>query len=155
MKKLFYLFLLLPFSFLMGCNDDKDLSPVDFTLTLSGVTLDNGCFYTVAGNDISIRNLEAKSLDGRDTGVQNVTFYLDGIPMVGDMNNPFEGTFTTEDLPAGTYSLGVMGMLLQVDSSIRSFAINYTLIIVDSEEDLPAGAPELGTYSQTLSMREK
>lgn len=150
MKKLFYLFLLLPFSLLMGCNDDKELSPVDMTLTLSGVTLDNGTFYTVKGDAVTIESLDVKSIDGRNTGVQNVTFYLDNLPLVGSPADPFLGTFSTENIPAGTYSLGLTGMLLQVDSSIMSFTANYTLNVVESADDIPAGAPEIGSYSQTL-----
>lgn len=148
MKKIFYLFLL-PLALLMSCNDDKDFSPVDLTLTLSGVTVANGQFYTVAGENVTIENLEAKAQDGRNTGVNNVIFDLSGIPLIGTPGNPFSGTIPTENLQIGTYSLGLSGNLLQVESSLKYFAISYPLTIVENSEDLPEGAPEIGTYSLT------
>ena len=154
MKKLYYLFLLLPFSLLMACSDDKDFSPVDMTLTLDGVTQIDKSFYTVSGEDVTIEDLQVKSIDGKNTSVANVTFSLNGVPLVGTPANPFLGTFSTEGLAAGTYSINVTGNLLQVDQSIKVFAVNYPLTIVSSEENLPDGAPEFGSYSQTIRISD-
>lgn len=150
MKKLFYLFLLLPFSLFVSCDDDKDFSPVDMTITLSGVTQSNDNFYTVAGNDVTIENLDVKAVDGTSTAVTNVMFYLDGAPI---FVAPGEAIgFSTENLPAGTYTIGVQGNLLQVDQSVKIFAVTYQVTIVDSQEELPTGAPEIGSYSQTITI---
>lgn len=154
MKKLYYFLLLLPFSLLMSCNDEKDFSPVDLTLTLDGVTLVNDNFYTIAGEDVTIENLAVKSVGDKSTAVANVTFYFNGVPLIGTPADPFMGTFSTENIPAGTYTLNVTGNLLQVDSSIKMFTMNYPITIVNSEEDLPAGAPEIGSYSQTYTITE-
>lgn len=150
MKKLFYLFLLLPFSLLISCSDDKDFSPVDMTLTLDGVTQSGDTFYTISGESVSLENFVVKSIDGKTSTVTNLTFYFNGVPLIGTPGNPFMGTFTTEDIPAGNYAINVTGNLLQVDSSIKIFTVNYPLTIVKSSEDLPAGAPDLGSYSQTI-----
>ena len=155
MKKLFYLLFLLPVALLMSCNDDKDFSPVDMTLSLTGVTEYNGTFYAIQGEDVTIDNLSVKAADGKNTDVANVTFYFDGIPLIGTPVNPFLGTFSTENIPAGTYSLSIDGNLLQVDSSIKVFAVNFPVTIVETAEDLPDGAPEIGTYSQTIRISEK
>ena len=152
MKKFFYLLLLLPFSMLMSCDDDKDFSPVDMTLTLDGVTYYNNSFYTISGDDVTIENLSAKALGDKNTEIANVTFYFDGIPLIGEPGNPFRGTFSTENIPAGNYTINVAGNLLQVDSSIKIFSVNYPLTIVASEDELPAGAPEIGSYSQTVTI---
>ena len=154
MKKFYYLLLLLPFSLLMSCNDDKDFVPVDMTLTLDGVTVLNDSFYTVSGENITIEDLVAKSLGDKNSGVANVTFYFNGVPLIGTPATPFLGTFSTEGFPAGTYSINVTGNLLQVDSPIKIFTANYPLIIVESAEDLPAGVPDLGTYSQTITITD-
>lgn len=154
MKKFYYLLLLLPFSLLMSCDDDKDFVPVDMTLTLDGVTVLNDSFYTVSGEDITIENLAVKTLGNKNSDVTNVTFSFNGIPLIGDPMNPFRGTFSTEGIPAGNYSLNVTGNLLQVDQSIKIFAVNYPITIVDSEENLPSGAPELGSYSQTITITD-
>lgn len=150
MKKLFYLFLLLPFSLLMSCSDDKDLSPVDMTLTLSGVSQSGNSFYTVAGENVTVDSFQVKSIDGKNTAVTNVVITLGNYPIFGD-----PAVIETENLPAGEYNLAITGNLLQVDSSIKVFAINYPLTIVESAEDLPAGAQDLGTYSQTIRVSEK
>lgn len=151
MKKLFYFFLLLPFSMLMSCSDDnKEFSPTDMTLTVSGVTEYNGGFYTVEGENVTLEKLTLKAIDGKDTEVANVTYYIDGLPLLSTPGNPFLGTFSTEGFAAGTYSLSLTGNLLQVDSPIKIFTANYPITIVETQEDLPAGAPELGTYSLTL-----
>lgn len=153
MKKLFYLFLL-PLAVLMSCNDDK-ISPVDLTVTLSGVSLSDGSFYTVAGENVTIDGVAAKSVDGKASEVANMVFDLSGIPLIGQPGNPFMGTFTTEDLKPGTYSLGLTGNLLQVDASIQVFAVSFPLVIVESADQLPADAQVLGTYSQTVRLENK
>lgn len=154
MKKLFYLFLLLPFSLLMSCNDDKDFSPVDMTMTLSGVTQVNGNFYTVAGENVSIDNLSVKAIDGKNTSLANTMFSLNGAPLFGEIGSESIASFSTENLTPGTYEIQVTGNLLQVDSSIKIYAVVYNLTVVESVEDLPADAPAIGTYSQTIKITE-
>ena len=154
MKKLFYFCFLLPLAVLMSCNDDKDFSPVDMTLTLSGVTVSDGHFYTVGGEEVTIDKLEVKSVDGKNTALANVVFDLSGAPIYNYPESPNLGSIPTENLPIATYSLGITGNLLQVDQSIKIFAISYPLTIVGSVEDLPAGVPEIGTYSITYKITE-
>lgn len=150
MKKLFYLFFLLPFSLLISCNNNDDLSPVDLTLTLSGVTESNDFFITVAGEEVTIEGITAKSIDGKNSAVSNITFYLNGVPLIGTPVNPFRGTFSTEGFEAGTYFISVSGNLLQEGASIQIFTIEYPIKIVESQEYLPENSPEIGTYSQTI-----
>lgn len=150
MKKLLYLLLLLPFSFITSC-DKEEVAPFDMTLTMSGVSMADNTFYTVAGDNVSIDNLEVKSLGGTTTEVANVVYFLDGMALIGDPGFPFDGNFSTANIPAGRHTIGVSGYLLQEDHSLKNFAVNYPLVIVDNEEDLPSGAQELGTYSLTIS----
>lgn len=152
MKKLFYLFLLLPLFGLIACDDDNDLPQVDLTLTLSGVTLDNESFYTVSGNEITIEGISTTPLNGKPSSVQNVIFYFDGVPLVGDPGQPFMGTFSTEGISAGTHSVDATGYVLQEGSPISNFAASFDLVIVETAEDLPVGAPEIGEYSQTIRL---
>ena len=153
MKKLFYL-LLLPLTLLMACSDDDDISPVDMTLTLSGVSLSNDIFYTVSGEEVTIDNLTVKSIGGESTTLANVVFDLNGVSLIGTPGNPFLGTFSTENLPAGTYSLGIRGNLLQEGSSIKIFAVSFPLTIVKNADQLPSGAQDLGTFSQTIRISD-
>lgn len=149
MKKVLYLLLLVPFAFLNSC-DKEDVAPFDMTLTMGGVTMADNTFYTVRGGDVAIENFVAQALGQDKTDVANVIYYLDGQPLLGLPGNPFTGIFSTVNIPAGKHSIGVAGTLLQVDHSIKSFAVSYPLVIVDNEEDLPGGAPALGSYSLTL-----
>lgn len=153
MKKLFYLLFLLPVAFMASCNSD-DLPSADLTLTLGGVTQDDGYFYTVAGNEISIEDITVKALSGKNAGVTNVIFYFEGYPLIGNPGNPFEGVISTEGLKAGTYSLSMSGNLVEEDKTLSTFGITFYIKIVESEEDLPAGAPEIGTYSATVRLGE-
>lgn len=151
MKKLFYL-LLVPLAFLMSCSDDNDVKEVNMTLTLSGVTQYDNTFYTVVGENIVIDSFTAKAENGKDAGFANVVYYLNGMPLDSGLGVPFDGVISTENLTPGTYTLSMAGKLLVVDSSVMNFAASYKIVVVESQEDLPANAPEIGTYSQTVSI---
>lgn len=154
MKKLFYLFFLLPLAVLMSCKDDKDFSPVEMTLTLSGVTISDGHFYAVSGDIVTIDRLDVESVGSEKTGLANVLFDLSGAPIPDFPGSPNLGRINTENLPLATYSLGITGNLLQVDQPIMTFVVSYPLTIVESEDELPAGAPEIGTYSCTYKITD-
>ena len=153
MKKLFYLFLLLPFTMMVSCDKNDDFSPVDVTITLSGVTQVNDNFYAVAGENVSCENIKAQAIDGKNTTVSNVAFYLNGVMIPFTPYDPFF-TLSTEGMAPGTYTITCAGNLLQVGSSLQVFAGSFPLTIVESAEDLPEGAPEIGTYSITLKISE-
>ena len=152
MKKLFYLFLLLPISLLVSCNDDKDITPADITMTLTGVTEVSNKFYTISGSEITVDNIEAKSIGTKPTLLQNITIFLVGIPL---MNFPsFDNTFSTERIPVGNHSIDITAYFIQEGASLQTVLISYPLVIVESPEDLPAEAPELGTYSLSIRVGE-
>lgn len=153
MKKFYYLLLLLPLSLLMSCKDDE-IDPVDMTLSLEGVTYTDNGFYTITGEEVIVESFSVKSVDNKNTALDNVMFSLNGVPIIKEPGNEYVIGFSTENLPAGKYSLNVTGNLLQVDSSIKIFAINYPITIVESSDDLPSGAPEIGTYSQTIRVNK-
>lgn len=180
MKKLFYLLLMLPLAFFASCSDDDDLPQVDLTLTLSGVTQYDDAFYAVKaetsdigteavatdtedGKDdetlpegvITIDSFTAQSLNGKDASVANVTFFIDGLFVPPSFNTPYVCAISTENLPVGTHTLSVTANVLQVDKSIANAALNYPLKIVASAEELPAGAPAIGTYSITVRNQQK
>lgn len=152
MKKLFYLFLLLPFSMLVSCSD-KDFSPVDLKLTLSNVTHYDGAFYVVQGDDFSIDGFTANAIDGTPTTVTNVNYYFNGILLNGPHGFPFDNTISTGNLPTGTYTVSLAGDLLQEEQPIKIFAADYLVKIVAEVENIPAGAPEKGTYSLSISTK--
>lgn len=144
--------MLLPLSLMISCDDKEDLAPFDLTVTLSGVSQVDNTFYAVKGTSVTIDNLSVKAVGGKDTSLANVNFFVDGIPLFdGPWNLAGPITFSTAALPTGTHSINVSGNLLQVDQPVSVFTANYTLVVVDNEEGLPEGAPELGTFSQTIN----
>lgn len=156
MKKLFYLLYLLPVAFFASCNDKDDLANVDLTLTLGGVTQteENGVFYTVAGEEITIEKVGVKSLTSKDAALANVMYYFEGFPVMFDPETSVLG-IDTEDFEAGTYTLSLTGQILQVDKTLTNFASSYSIVVVESSEDLPEGAPEIGSYSITRTLSPK
>lgn len=182
MKKLFYLLLMLPFAFFASCNDDDDLPQVDLTLTLSGVTQYDNAFYAVQGDDvatgtevataddesgadsgestesdnvITIDGLTATSLTNQNAAVSNVFFFLDGRGLVPAFDEPYYCKIPTANLEVGTHVINVTANVLQVDKSIANAALNYPLVVVASADDLPDGAPAIGTYSVTIRNQSK
>lgn len=156
MKKLFYLLFLLPLAFFASCSDDDDLAQVDFSVTLSGVTQVNDNFYTVKGNTVSIDGVAVKSLTDKAATVTGVRYYLDGFPIFASIEEGnFSFSFSTENLEAGTHTLGITATVLQVDKSITSAALSLPIVVAETEETLPEGAPEIGTYTTTLTMNNK
>ena len=153
MKKLFYLLYLLPVLLMASCSNDDDLAEVDLTLTLSGVTQVKGNFYAVSGDDITIDGIGVKSLTNKNATITRVMYYFEGIPLIGNPADPFLGSFSTEGLKSGTYALSFTGWVVQEDKSITTVACNFPVTIVSSAEDLPEGAPEIGTYSSTVTVR--
>ena len=151
MKKLLYFLFLLPLGLLCSCGND-DLAPFDMTLTLSGVTQVDGTFYAVSGDNVSIQNLTVNPVGGKATTMSNVLFYIDGyllFPNPWSIDGVF--SFSTTNLSPGAHTIGVSGNILQEDKSVQTFAANYTLVIAKDMESLPEGAPELGSYSETVS----
>lgn len=151
MKKLFYLLLVLPLTMFVSCDDKDEVSPFDMTITMSGVTESNGNFYTVKGNEVTVSGLDVKALNGTATEVSNVMFYIDGAPLLASPWNQNPWSFSTANFAAGVHTVSVSGYLLQVDHSLKNFAVSYPLVIVDSDENLPPDAPEIGSYSHTVT----
>ena len=149
MKKIFFLLLFLPLSFMFSCTKDDDLAQVDLTLTLDNVTELNGNFYTISGNEISIEGVDVKSLNGKPATITNVIFYFEGRPIAVLPGYMATGEINTSGLKDGTYTLSLTGQVLEEGKTITDIAANYSLTIVSNEENIPEEAPEIGTYSVT------
>ncbi len=161
MKKLFYLLFLLPLAFLASCNNDDDFPQVDLTLTLSNVYQDssNGQFYYVETEESNpvIEGIKATSLiDGKQAAVSNVFFTLNTfVRLWGTEEDPMQPVIPSEYLQEGVNYINISATILQVDKSIANCYLDVPLNAVTSEDDLPAGVGELGTYSYTMRMQPK
>lgn len=153
MKKLLLLLFALPLLMFNSCNNDEDLPKVDIEMTLSNVSQVGNTFYAVKGDVVTINGVSVKSLTSKDAAVTNVIYRLSkGAAyawVVPSSEEPYNYSFSTEDLAEGTYTLVVNATILQVDKSIANGVFGYPIQIVDQ---LPDGAPAIGTYSVTTSV---
>lgn len=152
-KKLIYILFAVPLMMLSACSDDDDMAQVDLTFQLSGVTLVDDTFYTISGETVSVDGVVAKSLTSDPATIQRVQYTLDGFRLPIELDNPFGTEFSTTDFGLGTHRLGMSGVVLQEDKTITEVAVQMPLKIVESIEDLPEGAPQIGTYTKTISMQ--
>lgn len=154
MKKLLLFLFALPLLMFSACSDDDKLPSVNVEMTLSNVSKVGDTFYAVQGDEITVDGLSVKSLTNKGATVTNVIYRLrqgnEFAWITPSMDEPFNYSFSTEDLSVGTYSLVVNATILQVDKSITQGYFGYPLQIV---EQLPEGAPELGTYTVTTTIQ--
>lgn len=154
MKKFLLFLLFVPLLALTGCNDDNDLAEVDITIELSGVCAVGDELYTVEGATVSVDKLEVISLTDQNATIQRVEYFVDGHPLPINPENIFTTSFSTEGFRIGKHSLGLTGVVLQVDKTLTNIQTVFPLNVVESEEDLPEGATELGTVSLTVSTKQ-
>lgn len=156
MKKLFLLLFSLPLLFFASCSSDDDLANVELEVTMSNVTKVGNVFYAVKGTDVTIDGVSVKSLTDKAAGVTGVRYFIDDIPLIGSIENPYACEFSTDVLKVNTiHTIAVAATVLQVDKTITQAALNFAFVVVDSAEDLPADAPAIGTYSISAVMSKK
>lgn len=155
MKKLLYLLLLMPMFFMASCSDDDDLPAVDLKIEFSGVTSYDNTLYTVKGDTVTVKRISATALNGKPAGVTNVTYYLDGLPLLYTNLAPYSAQLNTEDLPVGLHAISMSFNILEVDKSISSAITTYRLNIVQSVDDIPQGADPIGTVISNATLSPK
>lgn len=161
MKKLFYLLFLLPLAFLASCNNDDDFPQVELTLTLSNVYQDssNGQFYYVENEESNpvIDGLKATTLiDGKQAAVTNVFYTLNNyVRLWGTEEEPMKPVIPSEYMKEGVNYINVSATILQVDKSVANCYLDIPLNAVSSEDELPDGIGDMGTYSYSMKMQPK
>lgn len=156
MKKLLYLaLLLLPLGFMAAsCSDDNDLPDVDVTVVYDNVVMENNVLYVVQGDIMKVTGIDCKGNDGKQALVNNVTYYLNGLPQIHPIFAPYGVGIDTGMLEPGRYVL-TMGMnILQVDKSISTGMIDQSFIVVKTAEELPDGATP-GEVTRTIRFTPK
>lgn len=159
MKKLFYLLLVLPLGFLFSCSDDNDFPEVKVTTAFEGASYFDNTIYMVQGDTLFVENISATPLgSSKSATVANLAMFWDwsrvypnyyaliGIPQ------PVPGIIAT--VP-GNHLLQLNYNILQVDKSISTFQSDYKVTVVESEDQLPAGCPEPGSFSVSYDVQPK
>lgn len=122
--------------------------PLDISLTMSGVTVADGKFYTAAFQKAKIENVDIKYINGE------VPEYYPNFLL--DLHNKIDTSkyLATGTLPIEEHTISVGGKLIYVDSYSLALRVDFPFVIVESIEDLPEDAPELGTYSLSVVIND-
>lgn len=155
MKKLYLLLMLLPFTLLMGCSDNDDLPSVDINVTLENVAREAGNIYVVQGEPLEISSVTVKSLNGNNSGLSAIAYYLNGYYQGTNIVSPYSVSFDTSSLAPGQYRINMVTDILQVDKSIMSGDIGFSFIVVASVDDIPQGADPAGQVTFTYTVDPK
>ncbi len=154
MKKLLYLLLLLPLSFLASCHDDDDMPSVDITVNIDNAVDADGKIYIVSGEPLTVAGITAEGLGGKAAGISGVNYILDHVGMGYTIVSPFGGSISSAYLPVGNHLFTLAFDVLQVDKSIAYAQLSTIVTVVASEEDLPDGSTP-GTVALTYRLNPK
>ena len=153
MKKLLYLLLLLPLSFLASCDDDDDMPDVRVDVSMSNVTQYEGITYVVQGDTLVVNSVTVEPVTGGRatlTGVEYVwDIYSQNMGIGYSPIAPFGIRIPTNTVGLGNHLLQLRTAILQVDKSVANALISYPIKVVESADDIPSTAPEKGTYTAT------
>lgn len=146
MKKIIYLTLALialPFV-LTSCSDEDDLPNVDYVIEVSGGYIDktDGVIYAVRGTTLRVESLSVINLDSNKPAVINhVQYYWDFIYLRDVWLAPYKIDIEIDkNIPLGRHKLTAKTEVLAVDKELAIGVVDYTVKVVESEDDIPETA---------------
>lgn len=146
MKKLMYLLLLLlPLSILGACDSDDQFPDVTLHVDFSGITDVDGEYYAVKGEPVTVDKVYARSMSSLNAALGGVTYYYDYTGVGYSNIAPFSAMFVPEK--KGEHILQIFTTVLQEDKRITEACLTFYINVVDSPEDIPAGAATVGRMS--------
>ncbi|MCM1152532.1 MAG: hypothetical protein NC328_02615 [Muribaculum sp.] len=140
---------------LSACSDDNDLPDVNITVQMQEVSEYNGIIYVVQGKEFQVNSITVTSLNGKNSALTTVEYYMDHYLTAVTNVSPYTCTFNTNSLPVGNHLLQMRSNVLQVDKSLATVWLNYYVTVVASEKDLPEGAPALGVINDQMQGQQK
>lgn len=149
MKKLLMaLALMLPIA-LVSCSDENSLPNVEFNVSFEDVVKgSDGALYVVQGESFDITGIKVVNLEPEKMAIiTSATYYWDGLLLGTSYASPYGTTInTTEDTPLGEHELQISCPLYAVDKEASRAWINYTVVVVADESELP-DVPATATYT--------
>lgn len=137
------LLLALPFV-LSSCSNDDDLPNVDYTLQFSGGVLDQqtGFIYVVRGETLEIESLSVRNLDSnKNAAITGAEYFWDYQFLGSSPMPPYGFNITIGDETAlGEHQLTIRTGVVAVDKEPAVGIVNYTVVVVEDESDLPVTA---------------
>ncbi|MCM1163409.1 MAG: hypothetical protein NC339_04090 [Muribaculaceae bacterium] len=138
MKRLCYLFLILPLLAIMAAcdDDDKDLPKVDISIQYSGAVDEGGVITLAQGKVLTIEAITVTPIDGSKKAVLgNTTYMMDGAPFYTTGVAPFGAEIDTSNLSVGVHTLSFYSQVFQ-EGKTPGFAIySYPISITEPADD--------------------
>ena len=142
MKKLIYLLMALPLLF-VSCDDDDDLPKVKIGIETSGCKIVDGTIYVVQGDTLGIDSISITPIDPKNkVALASVNYFWDRMYVETTNIPPFAFAITTGNLMTGRHLLQMRGSVLAVNYAPAIAYIDYTVMVVESAEDIPSGKVE-------------
>lgn len=142
MKKILSLALLvaaLPFA-MVSCSDDDNLPKVDYDISFSGATLDNGTLYVVQGDTLKVNSITVKNQDSdKNAGLTNAEYFWDYYFVGNSPLPPFNFSIATnQDTPLGEHALTIRMGVVAVDKEPAVGVVDYPVMVVADSTQLPS-----------------
>lgn len=147
--------LALPLAFAVtSCSDDDDLPNVTMSIDISNAQRIDNVIYVVQGDTLDINSINVVNNDsGKAAAITAATYYWDyqrlGVSMLPPYGFSIVTTAPTGDLPGtplGKHLLEIECPLLAVDKEVATAVMVYTVQVVASAADIPAG-PAQNTFT--------
>lgn len=135
--------LALPFAF-TSCSDKDDLPNVDYTISIAGGVMDQatGTIYVVQGDTLEIESLSVTNLDSnKEAAITGAEYYWD-YNFIGNSPLPPYGfdIVVSDGVSLGEHLLTIRTGVVAVDKEPAVGIVNYTVQVVESEDQLPGNA---------------
>lgn len=139
MKKLLLLLALaLPMLAMTSCDDDDKVPNVDVTVSFEGTTRVGNTLYLVKDQPLNITAVTLKDLGGKGAVIGGVNYFWDYFRIGASIVSPYSMEFATEGIPAGNHLLQMTMSIYAVDYSPCEALLEYKVVIVESEDDIPS-----------------
>ena len=127
--------------FVSSCSDDNDLPNVDYQIKVSGGVIDEntGEIYVVRGTTFTIDELTVTNVDSdKEAAITYAEYYWDYYFLGQSPLPPFTYNIAvTDEAKLGKHVLSIRTGIVAVDKEPAVGLITYTVVVVESEEDLP------------------
>ncbi len=152
MKKLYYLLLCaLPLIGFTSCSDDdNDLPDVDFILSVNDAVFKDNTIYVVAGETFTVDGIQVVNNEkGKEALFTYAEYFWDYQRLGVSAQEPYGfEIYVSPDTPLGTHLLEIYAPVYAVDKTPAFAMVSYTVEVVESADDLPAGVENFITAPQ-------
>lgn len=163
MKKIFSLFAMaLSLAFVTTSCDDNDLPDVDINIAVSNAEIVDHQMYVVRGDTLKIESINVRNNEaGKPAAITEASYYWDGYFLGEAWQAPFAFNIVTTKPTAeldgtalGAHRLQIYAPVFAVDKDLAFALLSYTVNVVESVEDIPAGGATSLTHHADMHSGE-